>query len=310
MKILPTEFDGKAIRRVYDEATETWWFSVIDVVQVLTESENARDYWFKMKIRVKSEEGAELSTICRQLKLPAADGKQRLTDVATAESLLRIVQSIPSPKAEPIKLWLAKVGYERMQELADPALSLDRARQTWQQHGRSDQWIQQRMTGQETRNKLTDYWSEHDIKQGSEFAILTNIIHREWSGVSVAQHKEMKGLKSHNLRDHMSEAELIFTALAELSTRQIAESADATGMAQNKSAAQTGGRIARQARNQLEGQTGKSVVTGANYLPPVAAATKTSNALKPAKVLKADEENVKVAQATQPVKAARKPKKS
>ena len=266
MKILPTEFDGKAIRRVYDEATETWWFSVIDVVQVLTDSENARDYWFKMKIRVKSEDGAELSTICRQFKLPAADGKQRLTDVATAESLLRIVQSIPSPKAEPIKLWLAKVGYERMQEMADPALSLDRARQTWQQHGRSDKWIQQRMTGQETRNKLTDYWSEHDIKKGSEFAILTNIIHQEWAGVSVKEHKEMKGLASHNLRDHMSEAELIFTALAELSTRQIAESVEATGMAENKTAAKAGGRIAAQARNQLENQTGKSVVSGESFL--------------------------------------------
>ena len=267
MKILPTEFDGQSIRRVYDEATETWWFSVIDVVQVLTDSENARDYWFKMKIRVKSEDGAELSTICRQLKLPAADGKQRLTDVATVESLLRIVQSIPSPKAEPIKLWLAKVGYERMQEMADPALSLDRARQTWQQHGRSDKWIAQRMTGQETRNKLTDYWSEHDVKKGSEFAILTNIIHQEWSGVSVAQHKDMKGLSSHNLRDHMSEAELIFTALAELSTRQIAQSVAAAGMAENKTAAKAGGRIARQARNQLESQTGKSVVSGENFLP-------------------------------------------
>ena len=267
MKILPTEFDGQSIRRVYDEATDTWWFSVIDIVQVLTDSENARDYWFKMKQRVRAEDGAELSTFCRQLKLPAADGKQRLTDCATAESLLRIVQSVPSRKAEPIKLWLAKVGYERMQEMADPALSLDRARQTWQQHGRSDKWIQQRMTGQETRNKLTDYWSEHDIKAGSEFAILTNIIHQEWAGLSVAQHKEMKGLASHNLRDHMSEAELIFTALAELSTRQIAESVQATGMAENKSAAKTGGRIARQARNQLESQTGKSVVTDANYLP-------------------------------------------
>ena len=160
MKILPTQFDGQAIRRLYDEATDTWWFSVIDVVQVLTDSENARDYWFKMKQRVKAEDGAELSTFCRQLKLPAADGKQRLTDCATAESLLRIVQSIPSPKAEPIKLWLAKVGRERLQELADPGLSLDRARETWQQHGRSDKWIQQRMTGQETRNKLTDDWSE------------------------------------------------------------------------------------------------------------------------------------------------------
>jgi len=267
MKIFPTEFAGQTIRRVYDEATEIWWFSVIDVVQVLTDSDNARDYWFKMKIRVKSEDGAELSTFCRQLKLPAADGKQRLTDVANAESLLRIVQSIPSPKAEPIKLWLAKVGYERMQEMADPALSLNRARETWQQHGRSDKWIAQRMTGQETRNKLTDYWSEHDIKQGSEFAILTNIIHQEWAGVSVKDHKDMKGLSSHNLRDHMSEAELIFTALAELSTRQIAQSVEATGMADNKTAAKAGGRIARQARNQLESQTGKSVVTGESFLP-------------------------------------------
>ena len=268
MKILPTQFDGQAIRRVYDEATETWWFSVIDIVQVLTDSENARDYWFKMKQRVKAEDGAELSTFCRQLKLPAADGKQRLTDCATAESLLRLVQSIPSPKAEPIKLWLAKVGYERMQEIADPTQALDRARQTWQQLGRSDKWIQQRMTGQETRNKLTDYWSEHDIKAGSEFAILTNIIHQEWSGLSVAQHKAKKGLTSHNLRDHMSEAELIFTALAELSTRQIAESVQATGMQENKAAAQSGGRIARQARHQLESQTGQSMVTGTNYLPP------------------------------------------
>ncbi len=167
MKILLTQFDGHSIRRLYDEETETWWFSVIDVVQVLTESENARDYWFKMKIRVKPEDGAELSTNCRQLKLPSADGKLRRTDCTTVENLLRIVQFIPSPKAEPIKRWLAKVGYERMQEMADPALSLDRARQTWQQHGRNDKWIAQRMTGQETRNKPTDYWRKHDI-QGRE----------------------------------------------------------------------------------------------------------------------------------------------
>jgi hypothetical protein len=255
---------------VYDEATEIWWFSVIDVVQVLTQQadyQTARKYWNKLKERL-SKEGSESVTNCHRLKLPAADGKNYLTDVATAETLLRLVQSVPSPKAEPIKIWLAKVGYERMQEMADPALSLDRARQTWQQHGRSDKWIQQRMTGQETRNKLTDYWSEHDIKQGSEFAILTNIIHQEWTGVSVKEHKGMKGLSSHNLRDHMSEAELIFTALAELSTRQIAESVDATGMTENKSAARAGGSIAAKARNQLESQTGKSVVTGANYLPP------------------------------------------
>ena len=272
MKIFPTEFEGQSIRRIYDEVTDIWWFSVIDVVQVLTQQPDdltARKYWNQLKQRL-GKEGSQLVTNCHQLKMPAADGKQRLTDVATAESLLRIVQSVPSPKAEPIKLWLAKVGYERMQEMADPALSLDRARQTWQQHGRSDKWIQQRMTGQETRNKLTDYWSEHDIKKGSEFAILTNIIHQEWSGVSVKEHKDMKGLASHNLRDHMSEAELIFTALAELSTRQIAQSVEATGMAENKSAAKSGGRIAAQARHQLESQTGKPVVTGANYLPPVA----------------------------------------
>ena len=287
MKILPTQFDGQSIRRVFDESTETWWFSVIDVVQVLTQQadyQTARKYWNQLRGRL-AKEGSESVTSCHRLKLPAADGKNYLTDVATAETLLRIVQSVPSPKAEPIKLWLAKVGYERMQEMVDPALSLDRARQTWQQHGRSDKWIAQRMTGQETRNKLTDYWSEHDIKPGSEFAILTNIIHQEWAGVSVAQHKEMKGLKSHNLRDHMSEAELIFTALAELSTRQIAESAEATGMAQNKSAARTGGRIARQARNQLESQTGKSLVTGANYLSPVAPPVESAE--RPVKVIKA-----------------------
>jgi hypothetical protein len=268
MKILPTDFDGHAIRRVYDDETETWWFSVIDVVQVLTESANARDYWFKMKQRVRQEDGAELSTICRQLKMPAADGKLRLTDVATAQSLLRIVQSIPSPKAEPIKLWLAKVGYERMQEMADPSLSLNRARETWQQHGRSEKWIQQRMTGQETRNKLTDYWAEHGIKKGDEFAILTNIIHKEWADVTVKEHKSMKGLHTQNLRDHMSEAELIFTALAELSTRQIAQADDATGMDENKVAAKQGGGIAKQARKALEDKTGKPVLSGDNFLPP------------------------------------------
>ena len=273
MKILPTEFDGQSIRRVYDEGTETWWFSVVDVVQVLTQQadyQTARKYWNKLKERL-SKEGSESVTTCHRLKLPAADGKNYLTDVATAQTLLRLVQSVPSPKAEPIKLWLAKVGYERMQEMADPALSLDRARQTWQQHGRSDKWIQQRMTGQETRNKLTDYWREHEIKAGQEFAILTNIIHQEWTGVSVREHKTAKGLTSHNLRDHMTEAELIFTALAELSTRQIAENLDATGLRENTTAAKAGGGIARQARRQLESQTGKSVVSGENYLPSRAA---------------------------------------
>lgn len=270
MKILPTQFDGQPIRRLYDEATDTWWFSVVDVVQVLTQQadyQTARKYWNQLKGRL-AKEGSESVTACHRLKLPAADGKNYLTDCATAPTLLRLVQSIPSPKAEPIKLWLAKVGYERMQELADPAQALERARQTWQQLGRSDKWIQQRMTGQETRNKLTDYWSEHGIAPGQEFALLTNLIHQEWAGLSVAQHKAKKGLKSQNLRDHMSEAELIFTALAELSTRQIASAQDATGLQENKGAAHAGGRIARQARQQLEAQTGQPVVTGANYLPP------------------------------------------
>ena len=269
MKILPTQFDGQAIRRVYDEETEVWWFSVIDVVQVLTGSSNANRYWSDLKRKLAQEAGSEqpYEEFVR-LKMPAADGKQRETDCAMAATLLRIVQSIPSPKAEPIKLWLAKVGYERMQEMADPALSLDRARETWQKHGRSEKWIQQRMTGQETRNKLTDYWANHDIKQGQEFAILTNLIHQEWAGVSVKAHKVMKGLQDHNLRDHMSEAELIFTALAELSTRQIAETDEATGMTENQAAATKGGAIAKQARKALEAKTGKSVVTGDNFLPP------------------------------------------
>jgi DNA-damage-inducible protein D len=195
MKPQPAIFEEYEIRRVYDEDTETWWFSVVDIVQVLTQQadyQTARKYWNKLKERL-DKEGSESVTNCHRLKLPAADGKNYLTDVATAETLLRLVQSVPSPKAEPIKLWLAKVGYERMQELADPALSLDRARETWQKHGRGERWIQQRMTGQETRNKLTDYWANHDIKDGEEYAILTNIIHQEWAEVDVKAHKEMKG---------------------------------------------------------------------------------------------------------------------
>ena len=270
MKIIPAIFEEREIRRAYDETTETWFFSVVDIIQVLTQQPDyqaARNYWKVLKNRL-AKEGSQSVTNCNQLKLPAADGKQYLTDVATAETLLRLVQSVPSPKAEPIKLWLAKVGYERMQEMSDPAQALERARSTWQKHGRSDKWIQQRMTGQETRNKLTDYWADHEVKKGEEFAILTNIIHQEWSGVSVKAHKELKHLKTQNLRDHMSEAELIFTALAELSTRQIAETTTATGLAENQTAAKTGGKIAKRARLELESKTGKNVVTGENYLPP------------------------------------------
>jgi DNA-damage-inducible protein D len=228
-------FENQPIRRVYDEATETWWFSVVDIVRILTQQPDAtvaRKYWNKLKQRLR-DEGSELVTHCHQLKLTAEDGKQRLTDVAIAETLLRMVQSVPSPKAEPIKLWLAKVGYERMQEIADPALGLERTRENWRKPGRSEKWITQRMTGQETRNKLTDYWATHEVKQGREFAILTILIHEEWSGISVKNHKNLKGLEGQNLRDHMSEAELIFTALAELSTRQIAETNAAVGLPAN-----------------------------------------------------------------------------
>ena len=262
-------FEKHKIRRFYDEQNEIWYFSVIDVVGALTNSLNPRDYWFKMKIRVKTEDGFELSTICRQFKMKAPDGKMRETDCADVQGLLRIIQSIPSPKAEPFKQWLAKVGYERIQDMSDPARSLDRAREYWQQHGRSEKWIQQRMMGQETRNKLTDYWKDHEIKNEDEYAFLTDIIHREWSGVSVKKHKKIKSLKTQNLRDHMSEAELIFTALAELSTRQIAESVDATGMVENAEAGKKGGKIAKGARLELEQKTGRKVVTGENFLPPV-----------------------------------------
>ncbi len=261
-------FESKKVRSHWDETEEQWYFSVVDVVEVLTDSVNPRDYWFKMKIRVKIEANIELSTICRQLKMKASDSKMRETDVADVKTLLRIIQSIPSPKAEPFKQWLAKVGYERMQEIADPAQSLDRARENWQKLGRSEKWIQQRMTGQETRNKLTDYWKESGVEKSDEFVLLTNIIHQEWTGLTVKKHKDLKGLKSQNLRDHMSEAELIFTALAELSTRQIAETEKAKGLQQNAIASKKGGSVAKNARKELESKTGKSVITYENFLPP------------------------------------------
>jgi len=265
-------FEDYQIRREYDEKSETWYFSIVDIIRVLLqqpEHQTARKYWNKLKERLVIE-GSQLVTNCHQLKMVAADGKKYLTDVANPETLLRLIQSVPSPKAEPIKLWLARVGYERLQDMTDPSKSLDRARDYWQQQGRSEKWIQQRMMGQETRNKLTDYWADHEIAKEEEFAILTNIIHQEWSGVSVKKHKEMKGLKSQNLRDHMSEAELIFTALAELSSRQIAESVNATGLEENKEAGKIGGKIAKKARLELESKTGKKVITGENFLKPAA----------------------------------------
>jgi hypothetical protein len=220
-----------------------------------------------LKSRLKKE-GNESVTNCNQLKLQSEDGKFYKTDVGTVEQVFRIIQSIPSPKAEPFKQWLAKVGYERLQEIQDPSLSMDRARENWQKMGRSEKWIQQRMTGQETRNKLTDYWKESGVTERNEFAFLTNIIHREWTGLSVKKHKDLKGLKSQNLRDHMNEAELLFTALAELSTRHIAEVDQAKGLNENALAGKKGGAIAKNARKELESKTGRSVVTNENFLKP------------------------------------------
>lgn len=235
------------------------------MVRILTDSPRPRKYWNALKTKLK-QEGSEVSQNLGQLKLMAEDGKLRSTDIADVENLFRLIQSIPSPKAEPIKLWLAKVGHERIQDMADPAKAIDRARSYWQQHGRSEKWIQQRMMGQETRNKLTDYWKTHKITKDEQYAILTNIIHQEWTGLTVKQHKNIKGLKSQNLRDHMSEAELIFTALAELSTRQIAETEKAIGMPKNVVASKKGGSIAKNARAELEQKTGKRIVTGGNFL--------------------------------------------
>jgi DNA-damage-inducible protein D len=263
-------FESKKVRTHWDEEKEKWYFSIVDIIRILSNqptTDRARNYWKVLKNRLLKE-GNETVTNCNQLKLQAEDGKMRLTDVGDVEQIFRLVQSIPSPNAEPFKQWLAKVGYERMQEIQDPEMSFDRAKENWQKLGRSEKWIQQRMSGQATRNKLTDYWKESGVKKGDEFAFLTNIIHQEWSGLTVKKHKNLKGLKSQNLRDHMSEAELIFTALAELSTRQIAETENATGVQQNAIAGKKGGKIAKDARLALEQKTGKKVISNENFLPP------------------------------------------
>jgi len=260
-------FEGQKIRRHWDEKKERWYFSVIDIIAVLTDQLNfkkAKSYWTTLKNRLKNE-GSQLVTFCDQLKMQSADGKFYNTDAADVETLLRLIQSVPSPKAEPIKLWLARVGYERLQEVSDPEKALNRSRAYWQRMGRSQKWIQQRMMGQEIRNKLTDYWKNNEVKEQDEYAILTNIIHQEWSDLTVLEHKSLKKLKTENLRDHMSDAELVFTALAELSTRQIAETVEAKGLEENKTPAKKGGRIAKNARLELEQKTGKKIVTGENF---------------------------------------------
>src|SRR3989338_1948985 len=258
-------FEEHPVRRHWDEKQEKWYFSVVDIIGILSQSADPRKYWNKLAQRLR-DEGSEVGTKSHQLKLITKKGKKNLSDVADVKTVFRIVQSVPSPKAEPLKLWLAKVGYERMQETVDPELAVSRGRKNWQAMGRSQKWIEQRMMSVETRNKLTDYWSDHGIKKGEEFAKLTNIIHQEWSGLSVKSHKNLKSLKSQNLRDHMSEAEIIFTALAELSTRQISEKEKAEGYGQNEVGARKGGQISGNARKALEEQTGKKIVSSENFL--------------------------------------------
>lgn len=258
-------FEGLKIRRHYDEKTETWYFSVVDIIYALTESANPTDYLKKLRKR-DSEIGNYIGTNCPQIEMITETGKNRKTLAGSPEHLFRIIQSIPSKKVEPIKIWLAKVGYERIQEISDPEKALNRSRNYWQRMGRSQKWIQQRMMGQEVRNKLTDYWKDNEVKEKDEYAILTNIIHQEWSDLSVKEHKNLKKLKTQNLRDHMSDAELVFTALAELSTRQIAETMESKGLEKNKIPAKKGGRVAKNARKELESKTGKGVVSGGNFL--------------------------------------------
>lgn len=261
-------FEWKKIRKIYDEKKEKWYFSVIDIVWALIEQEDyqlSRNYWKVIKNRLKKEWN-ESVTNCNQLKMLASDWKYYNTDVADVETLLRIIQTVPSKKAEPVKLWLARVGYERMQEITDPEKSLDRARENWLKSWRSDEWITRRMAWQETRNKLTSYWDENGVEKWEEFAILTNIIHSEWTWLSVKEHKQLKNLKSQNLRDHMTEAELIFTALAELSTREIADTMKTKWLKENKIPAKKWWEIAKNARKELEGNTWKKVVSGKNFL--------------------------------------------
>ena len=260
-------FEGRNVRRIWDDKKELWYFSVIDIIAILTDQadfKRAQSYWTTLKSRLK-QEGSELVTKCDKLKLRSADGKFYKTDVADTETLFRLIQSVPSKKAEPIKLWLAKVGYERVQEMSDPEKALNRSREYWQKMGRDPKWIQQRMMGQEIRNKLTDYWKDNAVREKEEYAILTNIIHQEWSDLTVKEHKGLKKIQKENLRDHMTDAELIFTALAELSTRQIAETMKTKGLEENKIPAKKGGQVAKNARLELEQKTGKKVVSGRNF---------------------------------------------
>ncbi|MEE0434448.1 MAG: Bro-N domain-containing protein [Peptococcaceae bacterium] len=255
-------FENQTIRTAWDDEAEEWYFSIVDVVKVLTDSKDATAYWRKLKQRLKAE-GNETVTNCHALKMTAADGKMRKTDVATTEQLLRLIQSIPSPKAEPFKMWLAEVGRERIEETIDPELAFDRAKDTYRRKGYSDDWINQRMMAIRTRNTLTDEWKERGV-QGDEYAILTNDIHRAWTGMTTKEHKRLKGLKKENLRDNMSNMELILTMLAEETTTEISRSTEPSTFEENRSVAKAGGEVARNAREDVERRTGKSVITSKN----------------------------------------------
>ncbi len=257
-------FRGKQVRKTIYK--NEWWFSVVDVIEALTDSINPNDYWYKMKIRVKSEDEVELSTLCRQLKLESSDGKKYQTDCANTESVFRIVQSIPSPKAEPFKRWLARVGYERVQEIENPELATKRTRALYKAKGYSDSWIEKRMRGIEIRESLTDEWRKREVGEDREYAILTAEISRATFGMTPSQYKKFKNLKRENLRDHMNDLELIFSMLGEASTTEIAKSRNTQGFNQNKKAAKDGGRVAGNARKELEQQTHKKVSTKQNYL--------------------------------------------
>ena len=257
-------FKGKQIRKTLHE--NEWWFSVIDVVSVLADSSNPRDYWYKMKIRVKGEDGVELSTFCRQLKLSAPDGKMRETDCANTEGIFRIIQSIPSPKAEPFKHWLAKVGYERVQEIENPELATKRTRMLYKLKGYPDDWIEKRMRGIAIREELTDEWQNRGAKEQKDYEILTAEISKATFGVTPSEYKNLKGLKCENLRDHMDDFELIFTMLGERATTEIHRTEDSQGVPKLKSDAKAGGDIAGNARKQLEKRLSKSIVSKKNFL--------------------------------------------
>lgn len=257
-------FKGKRVRKTLSQ--NEWWFSVVDVVDVLTDSQDPRDYWYRMKMRVKSEDGVELSTICRQLKLPSSDGKRYETDCANTEGMFRIIQSVPSPKAEPFKRWLAKVGYERVQEIENPELATRRTRMLYKLKGYSDDWIEKRMRGIAIREELTDEWKNRGVERQKDFEILTAEISKATFGIAPSKYKKLKNLKRENLRDHMDDFELIFTMLGERSTTEIHRTENSKGVSKLQSDARAGGSIAGGARKKLEERLGRSVVTKKNFL--------------------------------------------